>query len=72
MTHLEWMQLEGRTTKFSIIDYNPSYSEDHWLNDLNRDKDTHHFISTYKDNPFLEQKIIYGIEKLEFTNKSLY
>ena len=72
LTHLEWMQLEGRTTKFSIIDYNPSYSEDHWLNDLNRDKDTHHFISTYKDNPFLEQKIIDGIEKLQFTNKSLY
>lgn len=72
LTHLEWMQLEGRTTMFSVIDYNPSYSEDHWLNDLNRDKDTHHFISTYKDNPFLEQKIIDGIEKLQFTNKSLY
>ena len=29
LTFLEWQQLQMRTTMFSIIDYNPSFSEDH-------------------------------------------
>ncbi len=68
----EWTQLEMRTTKLSIIDYNPSYSEDHWLNQLNLDEKTYHFISTYKDNPFLEQKVIDSIEGLKTKNQSLW
>lgn len=69
---MEWQQLKMRTTKFSIIDYNPSFSEEHWIETENKDPDTHHFISTYKDNPFLEQKIIDDIEKLKDRNKSLW
>ena len=61
-----------RTTKFAIVDYNPSFSDDHWLCELNKDKRTHHFISTYKDNPFLEQTIIDEIESLQHKNKSLW
>ena len=61
-----------RTTVFSILDYNPSFREDHWIEQVNKDPDTHHFISTYKDNPFLEQKIIEDIEKLRDKNKSLW
>jgi len=72
ITLLEWQQLKMRTTQFSIIDYNPSFSEDHWIETENQDKDTYHFISTYKDNPFLEQKIIDDIEKLRDKNKSLW
>ena len=69
---IEWQQLKMRTTMFSIVDYNPSFSDDHWLCDLNKDERTFHFISTYKDNPFLEQTIIDEIESLQFKNKSLW
>lgn len=69
---MEWQQLKMRTTKFSILDYNPSFSEDHWIESENKDPDTCHFISTYLDNPFLEQKIIDDIEKLRDKNKSLW
>ena len=72
ISYLEWQQLLMRTTNFSILDYNPSFSEDHWIEQVNRDPDCHHFISTYKDNPFLEQKIIDDIEKLRDKNKSLW
>lgn len=69
---IEWQQLKMRTTKFAIVDYNPSFSDDHWLCELNKDARTHHFISTYKDNPFLEQTIIDEIESLQHKNKSLW
>ncbi|MDO5106036.1 PBSX family phage terminase large subunit [Capnocytophaga sp.] len=69
---IEWQQLKMRTTKFAIVDYNPSFSDDHWLCELNKDKRTHHFISTYRDNPFLEQTIIDEIESLQHKNKSLW
>ena len=69
---MEWQQLLMRTTKYAILDYNPSFSEDHWIEQVNKDPDTYHLISTYLDNPFLEQKIIDDIEKLKGKNKSLW
>ena len=72
ISFLEWQQLIMRTTDFSIVDYNPSFSDEHWLCELNKDYRTYHFISTYKDNPFLEQTIIDEIESLEHKNKVLW
>lgn len=72
ISQIEWQQLVMRTTLFSILDYNPSFSEDHWIEQINKDPDCFHFISTYKDNPFLEQKIIDDLEKLKDRNKSLW
>lgn len=72
ISYLEWQQLRMRTTVFSILDYNPSFSEDHWIETENKDPDCHHFISTYRDNPFLEQKIIDDIEKLRTSSTSLW
>ncbi len=72
ISFLEWQQLIMRTTDFSIVDYNPSFSDEHWLCELNKDTRTYHFISTYKDNPFLEQTIIDEIESLEHKNKVLW
>lgn len=72
ISFLEWQQLVMRTTDFSVIDYNPSFSDEHWLCDLNKDSRTFHFISTYKDNPFLEQTIIDEIESLQYKNKVLW
>lgn len=70
--HISYTQLMMRTTEFAILDYNPSYSDEHWLCDVNRDKRTYHFISTYKDNPFLEQSVIDEIESLKYKNKALW
>ena len=72
LSYLEWQQLIMRTTLFAVLDYNPSFSEDHWIEQVNKDPDCYHFISTYKDNPFLEQKIVDDIEKLQGKNKSLW
>lgn len=69
---IEWQQLQMRTTEFSIIDYNPSFSDEHWLCALNKEPKTYHFITTYKDNPFLEQKVIDEIESLKEKNPSLW
>ena len=70
--YIAWQQLIMRTTRFAIIDYNPSFSDDHWICKLNSDPRTYHFISTYKDNPFLEQTIIDEIESLKWKNPSLW
>lgn len=70
--YIDWTQLQLRTTEFSIVDYNPSFSDENWLCDVNKDPRTKHFITTYRDNPFLEQKVIDEIESLQWKNKSLW
>ncbi len=69
---LEWQQLKMRTTELAIIDYNPSFSDEHWICEANRDPRTYHFITTYKDNLFLEQSVIDEIESLKDKNRSLW
>jgi len=72
LSYIEWQQLKMRTTRFAIMDYNPSFSDDHWICGVNKDSRTYHFISTYKDNPFLEQAIIDEIEGLRTKNQTLW
>ena len=72
LSFLEWQQLKMRTTMFTIADYNPSFSDEHWLCSVNNDPRTYFFITTYKDNPFLEQTIVDEIESLRNKNKSLW
>lgn len=72
LLEIEFKQLKMRTTKFTLLDYNPSFGEEHWLNIVNEDPRTYHFITTYKDNPFLEQVIIDEIESYKTTNPSLW
>lgn len=72
LSYLKWQQLKMRTTRFAIMDYNPSFSDDHWICGVNQDSRTYHFISTYKDNPFLEQSIIDEIEGLKNKNQTLW
>jgi phage terminase large subunit len=72
LSYLEWQQLKMRTTRLAILDYNPSFTDEHWLYRLNRESRTRHIITTYKDNPFLEQIIIDEIESLKDKNKSLW
>ena len=72
LSELEWQQLKMRTKMFTIADYNPSFSDEHWLCQVNLDPRTYHFITTYKDNPFLEQTIVDEIESLQYKNKTLW
>lgn len=51
LSFIQWQQLQMRTTEFSLLDYNPSFSEDHWINLVNEEKSTYWFISTYKGQP---------------------
>lgn len=70
---IEWQQLKMRTTRLSIIDYNPSFSDEHWICEtVNQDHRTFHSVTTYLDNPFLEQTVIDEIESLREKNQSLW
>lgn len=72
LTFIEWQQLQMRTTEFSLIDYNPSFTDEHWICTLNKEEKTYHFITTYKDNPFLEEKVVAEIESLQWKNPTLW
>lgn len=72
LSFVEWQQLAMRTAQFKILDYNPSFSEDHWINKLNEESGVYHFITTYRDNPFLEQTIIDEIESLRTKSPTLW
>ena len=68
----DWQQLVFRTTGRIIIDYNPS-DEFHWIYEkvkTREDADFH--ITTYKDNPFLEENIINEIERLKQTDENYW
>jgi len=69
-----FIQLSLRTTFKVIIDFNPS-EEYHWLYthliDADRD-DVDFHISTYKDNPFLQQSTIDEIERLKDVDENMY
>lgn len=74
LTFDEFTQLNIRCSDKSIIAFNPSFNPSlHWIyNNISLRKDTKEFISTYKDNPFIEQSIINEIESLKLTSPSLY
>lgn len=61
----DFFQLNIRTTDKIILDYNPS-DEFHWIYDkLQTREDADFFITTYKDNPFLEKELVEEIERLQ-------
>lgn len=61
----DFFQLNIRTTDKIIIDYNPS-DEYHWIYDkLQSREDADFFVSTYRDNPYLEKELIEEIERLQ-------
>ena len=72
LNYFEFNQLDMRTEELIILDYNPSFDDDHWINQVNDEDRTHFFITTYKDNPFLSTRQIDVIESLKDKNTSLY
>lgn len=68
----DWQQLIFRTTGKIILDYNPS-DEFHWIYDrVKVREDADFFITTYKDNPFLESQIIQEIERLKDVDENYW
>jgi phage terminase large subunit len=64
----DWQQLIFRTNGRIILDFNPS-EEHHWIYEkVIPREDSDFFITTYKDNPFLEKSIIQEIERLKETD----
>ena len=61
----DWQQLILRTTEKAILDYNPS-DEFHFIYDkIIPREDCDFFVTTYNDNPFLDDNIIKEIERLK-------
>jgi phage terminase large subunit len=58
------MQLILRTTEKTVMDYNPS-DEDGWFYDWAEKPEADFYITTYKDNPFLEESLIRRIESMQ-------
>ena len=59
-----------------IMDYNPSFSNDHWVSELNHnpvyDESRYFFKTTYHDNPYLSQEQREAIEIYRETDKRLW
>lgn len=72
LTWEDFFQLNIRTTDKIIIDYNPS-DELHWIYDklITRD-DADFFITTYKDNPFLDKELVDEIERLQTADEDYW
>jgi phage terminase large subunit len=68
----DWQQLIFRTTGKIILDYNPS-DEFHWIYErVKTREDADFYITTYKDNPFLEPEIVKEIERLKYTDENYW
>jgi phage terminase large subunit len=73
MSFHDYTQLAMRTTKQIYMDYNPSHSNEHWIEERIKTRDDVTFIhSTYKDNPFLDKEVIFEIERLKETDANLW
>ena len=72
LSYEDYFQLNIRTTDRIIIDYNPS-DEFHWIYDrLQPRDDADFFVTTYKDNPFLEKELVNEIERLEGADENYW
>lgn len=72
ISYYAFSMLRQRTYKYTIIDYNPSFTEEHWIFPLMADERSYHFISTYKDNIFLPEPAVREIESYKDTNPALW
>jgi phage terminase large subunit len=68
----DWQQLILRTTDKAILDYNPS-DEFHFIYDKIKPRDDAEFyITTYKDNPFLDIETVNEIERLKDVDENYW
>jgi phage terminase large subunit len=64
-----YFQLSIRTTRKIILCYNPTISPYHFLRKM---EDCDRFVTTYKDNPYLDKEIVKGIEELKEKNEKYW
>lgn len=64
--------LRMRTYGFCIVDYNPTFTEEHWLFPLMTDERTYLFKSTFEDNIFLPKAARDEILSYKETNPALW
>ena len=73
---LDWddmFQLFIRTTDKVILAYNPSFPTNHWIyTQMLTHPEAQRIISTYADNPFLEDSLVAEIERLKETSPSYW
>lgn len=68
----DWQQLVFRTKDKIVIDYNPS-DEFHWIYDkVKTREDAEFFITTYRNNPFLDESIRNEIKLLKDTDENYW
>lgn len=69
----DYFQLFIRTRIKTIVAYNPSFGTNNYIfNEIQTHPESDLFISTFKDNPFLEQSIVDEIERLKEINPDYY
>lgn len=69
----DWFQLFIRTRKKSIIAYNPSFGTNHYIfNEIQTHPESDLYISTFRDNPYLEKQLVEEIERLKEINPEYY
>lgn len=69
----DFFQLFIRTTDKTILAYNPSFPTNHWIfQQVLTHPEAKRYISTYKDNPFLDDALVSEIERLEKTSPSYW
>jgi phage terminase large subunit len=69
----DYFQLSIRTSTQIILAYNPSFPTNHWIfTQVLTHPEAQRFISTFKDNPFLDERIVEEIERLADTSPSYY
>ena len=69
----DFFQLFIRSRIKTIIAYNPSFGTNHYIfNEIQTHPQSDLYISTFKDNPFLEQSIVDEIERLKEVNPEYY
>jgi phage terminase large subunit len=69
----DWFQLFIRTRKKSIVAYNPSFGTNNYIfTEIQTHPEADLYISTFKDNPYLEKQLVEEIERLKDINPEYY
>ena len=69
----DFFQLFIRTRIKTIVAYNPSFGTNNYIfNEIQTHPQSDLYISTFNDNPFLEQSIVEEIERLKEINPEYY
>ena len=73
LDYADFFQLFIRTTFKTILAFNPSFSKQHWIyTQVAIHPEAEEFVSTYRDNPFLDLGIVQEIERLKDISPSYY